>query len=227
MRIRRLVHIRTPRHIYAYAAVRCVYAGVGHVMAWVRIYCRVSHGDTPYGDFGEAAISDVRNFARLHTYLMITTLASLLVFDAEQRLRPALSRAFCAETRATGLCQSHEKNRAGGGGAAAPPPPSSPCASSTSHSSALKSQLSPTFTRLAAGSPSSAESSAGTLLPPLRPRFVGFVGFVGCALPALWSGRGLWPLLWAVEALARPLGAVETTARPLGVNGITPVRAPS
>ena len=130
------------------------------------------------------------------------------------------------------FCQSREKNRAGGGGAArgraaAASPPSSPCASSTSHSSALKSQLSPTFTRLAAGSPSSAESSAGTLLPPLRPRFVGFVGFVGCALPALWSGRGLWPLLWAVEALARPLGAVETTARPLGVNGITPVRAPS
>jgi hypothetical protein len=205
-------------------------------MAWVRIYCRVSHGDTPYGDFGEAAISDVRNFARLHTYLMITTLASLLVFDAEQRLRPALSRAFCAETRATGLCQSHEKNRAGGGGAAAPPPPSSPCASSTSHSSALKFQLSPTFTRLAAGSPTSAESSAGTLLPPLRLRFVGCVGCVscvgcvgcvGCAPPPLWSGRGLWPLLWAVEAIARPLGTVETTARPLGVNGISPVRAPS
>ena len=34
----------------------------------------------------------MRNFARLDTYLMITTLASLLVFDAEQRLRPALSR---------------------------------------------------------------------------------------------------------------------------------------
>jgi hypothetical protein len=141
--------------------------------------------------------------------------------------------AFCAETRATGLCQSHEKNRAGGGGAAAPPPPSSPCASSTSHSSALKLQLSPTFTRLAAGSPTSAESSAGTLLPPLRLRFVGFVGCVscvgcvGCAPPPLWSGRGLWPLLWAVEAIARPLGAVETTARPLGVNGISPVRAPS
>jgi hypothetical protein len=50
-----------------------------------------SHSMTIWG-FGEAAISDVRNFARLDTYLMITTLASLLVFDAEQRLRPALSR---------------------------------------------------------------------------------------------------------------------------------------